>query len=99
MSLSKFGKFKLPRSHDQCRAVVCCVCAKKVKEGRNKNGVSEKITHLVGKFVFPGYTHLNTLHPTAICDSCRVTLSAMDKVCMTMVRLLGCDRWTNMICI
>ena len=32
MAVPTFGKSKLPRSHDECRALVCCVCSKKVKK-------------------------------------------------------------------
>ena len=76
-----FGKFKLPRSHDDSRAVVCCVCSKKVKKNQPSMPViSEKFSNLVKKFVFDGYTIQNSLYPTALCGTCRLTLTAMEKV-------------------
>ena len=82
MSLSKFGKVKVARSHEECRAIICSVCSKKVKQNRSSiRFVSEKQANLLRKFVFAGYNVNNTMYPTGICDSCRVTLTAIDKVC------------------
>ena len=79
MSSPKFGKLKVQRS--QCREIVCCVCAKKVKQNNKSiKKVSDKLAGLVRKFVFDGYTIQDPWYPTAICDSCRLTLSALEKV-------------------
>ena len=89
MSLSKFGKSHMPRSHEECRAIVCCVCSRKVKQTPTSTGfVSEKLSILVRKFVFEGYNTQNSLYPTAMCVSCRLTLSVLDKVRKTRCRLM-----------
>ena len=81
MSLRKFGKVKVGRSHEESRANVCCICSKKVKQNRcSIQVVSEKIANLFRKFVFADYNVNNNMYPTGICDSCRVTLTAIDKV-------------------
>ena len=80
-TLSKFGKIKTPRSHDESRAVVCCVCSKKLKVSQHSYKIiNERWSNLVRKFVFIGYSTRNPSHPTALCDICRLTLSAMEKV-------------------
>ena len=54
---------------------------KKVKQDKHCiKVVSEKWSDLVRKFVFSGYSIHNPLHPTALCVTCRTTLSALDKV-------------------
>jgi hypothetical protein len=79
--LSKFGKLRESRDHEESRAIICCVCSKKVKQDRTSvRVVSEKLSNLVRKYVFSEYTIHNTLHPTAICHTCRSTICAMDKV-------------------
>ena len=60
---------------------MCCVCGKKLKD--NKGGVkvvSEKLADLVRQFVHTNYSIHNSSHPTAICGTCRVTLSVFEKV-------------------
>ena len=80
-AMSKFGRVDKPRTHEESRAIVCCVCSKKVKQDKHSiKIVSDKLSDLVRKFVFSGYSIHNPLHPTALCASCRLTLSAMDKV-------------------
>ena len=80
---SKFGKQDTARTHDEARAVVCCVCGRKVK--KNKTGgtisfVSEKWEKLVRRFVYQDYSVHNNAHPTGLCVTCRLALSAADKV-------------------
>jgi ribosomal protein S26 len=82
-TLSKFGRQETARTHDEARAIVCCVCGRKVK--KNKTGgtvkvVNEKLANLVRKFVFEGFSVSNTSHPTAICVTCRLALCAVEKV-------------------
>ena len=82
-ALSKFGRAEGggARTHDESRTIVCCVCSKKVKQDKHCiKVVSEKWSDLVRKFVFSGYSIHNPLHPTALCVTCRTTLSALDKV-------------------
>ena len=83
-NLSKFGRLDSARTHEQARAIICCVCGRKVR--KNKTGgtvtvVSEKLSNLVRKFVFDGFTVHNTTYPTAMCVTCRLALSALEKVC------------------
>ena len=81
-NLSKFAGKKFARTHDDARAAVCCVCAKKVKD-KNKGGrpvVNDRLENLVRQFVHTNYSVLNSAHPTAICGSCRVTLLSHEKV-------------------
>ena len=80
---SKFGRQDIARTHDEARAVVCCVCGRKVK--KNKTGgtitfVSEKWEKLVRRFVYEGYSVQNTAYPTGLCVTCRLALSAAHKV-------------------
>ena len=83
-ALSKFGRVATARSHDECRQVVCCVCSKKVKQKNKRSGtikvISEKMSNLVRQYVFGGYSVQNPFHPTALCDSCRLTLCDFEKV-------------------
>ena len=96
MAVPTFGKSKLPRTHDECRALVCCVCSKKVKKNQPSMPViSEKYSNLVKKFVFDGYTTQNTLYPTALCGSCRLTLTAMDKVFIILYSMSKCQSMEN----
>ena len=83
-NLSKFGRLASAWTHEQARAIICCVCGRKVK--KNKTGgtvaaLSEKLSKLVRKFVFDGYTVHNTSYPTGMCVTCRLALSALEKVC------------------
>ena len=72
------------KSHDVARGGVCCVCWRKVKKTNPNSGVfkvvSDNLSKLVRKFVFDGYSVQNTAHPTAICDTCRKTLTSLEKV-------------------
>ena len=82
-SLSKFGKLDSARTHEQSRAIVCCCCGKKVKvnkKGGTVNIVSEKMSCLVRKYVYEGYSEHNTAHPTAMCVTCRLALTDLGKV-------------------
>ena len=82
-SLSKFGKLDSARTHEQCRAIVCCCCGKKVKVNKKDgtvNIVSEKMSCLVRKYVYEGYSEHNTAHPTAMCVTCRLALTDLGKV-------------------
>ena len=85
-NLSKFvpfGRYDAARTHDESRAIVCCVCGRKVKKSKAHGSVhvvSEKFSNLVRKFVYGGYSVHNTAHPTGLCITCRLALSAVDKV-------------------
>ena len=78
-SLSKFAARKYARTHDEARAVICCVCGKKVKLFDMKV-VNERVSNLVRQFVYDSYSIHNNSHPTAICGTCRITLYAFEKV-------------------
>ena len=80
-TLSKFGNKKSARTHEEARGCMCCVCGKKLKD--NKGGVklvSGKLADLVRQFVHKNYSIHNNSHPTAMCGTCRVTLSVFEKV-------------------
>ena len=81
---SKFGKLVSARTHEEARALICCACWKKVKKNNQGGGtvsvVSEKLSNLVRQFVFKNYSVNNSLHPTAMCVSCRLTLCSLEKV-------------------
>ena len=82
-SLSKFGRQDTARTHDEARAVVCCVCGRKViknKTGGTTTCVSDKFEQLVRRFVYSRYSVHNTAHPTGLCVTCRLSLSAAEKV-------------------
>ena len=84
-ALSKFGKFESPRTHEQARSMICCVCGRKVKvntKGGTVNKVSLRLSNLVRKFVYDGYSEQNSAHPTAMCVTCRLGLFELDKVCI-----------------
>ena len=80
-ALSKFSSKESARTHDQARAVICCVCGKKVKD---KSGgvrcVNERLSKLVCQYVYSSFSILNPSHPTAMCGTCRVTLCSWEKV-------------------
>ena len=74
-NLSKFAS--KARTHEEARAVVCCVCGRKVVA--RKGGfpcVSDRLANLVCKYVYENFSVQNSYHPTAICGTCRVTLGA-----------------------
>ena len=77
MSLSKERAI----THDEARAYICCTCGKKVntKTGGVK-AVSPKMANLVCQYVCASFSVQNTVHPTAMCGTCRLTLTAYDKV-------------------
>ena len=77
MSLSKERAI----THDEARAYICCTCGKKVntKTGGVKV-VSPKLANLVCQFVSARFSVQNSFHPTAICGTCRLTLTAYEKV-------------------
>ena len=78
-NLSKFAS--KARTHEEARAVVCCVCGRKVVA--RKGGfpcVSDRLANLVSKYVYENFSVQNSYHPTAICGTCRVTLGAFEKV-------------------
>ena len=60
-NLSKFvpfGQFDVARTHDEAKAIVCCICGRKVKKSKAHGSVhvvSEKFSNLVRKFVYSGY--------------------------------------------
>ena len=66
-------------SHDEARAYICCVCGRKVNTGGSKH-VSPKLASLVCQFVNASFSVLNSFHPTGMCVTCRLTLSAYEKV-------------------
>ena len=80
-AFSKFASKDSARTHDQARAVICCVCAKKVKD---KSGgvkcVNERLSNLVCQYVHSSFSIHNPSHPTVICGSCRLTLCSWEKV-------------------
>ena len=72
-------KLHSARNHEEARGAICCVCAKKV----GTNGIkviSEKYADLVRKYIFSDYSVKTSCHPTAICGSCRQTLTSFEKV-------------------
>ena len=77
MSLSK----ERPITHDEARAYICCTCGRKVniKTGGVKV-VSPKLANLVCQYVSASFSAQNTFHPTAMYGTCRLTLTAYDKV-------------------
>ena len=82
-TLSKFANAhkKYGRSHDDARCVVCCVCAKKLKDGKGgRSVINKRLEDLVRLHVYKDYSVCNTAYPTAICGSCRVTLNCLEKV-------------------
>ena len=81
---SKFGRVETSRTHEEARQVVCCVCSRKVSQANKRSGaikvVSDKMADLVRRFVYDRYSILNPLHPTALCVTCRLVLTAMERV-------------------
>ena len=80
---NKYLKGKYARSHYEARKVICCCCGKKVKCVKKSDSafiVNERFSNLVRKFVLPEFSEHNESHPIALCDSCRLTLAAHEKV-------------------
>ena len=85
-TMSKFVKKDSARTHDEARCVICCVCAKKVKDNTGgRRIVSNKLAALVRQFVHGSYSTYNNSHQTAICSSCRLTLVELDKVTLNII--------------
>ena len=81
-TLSKFGKLPSARTHDEARAIICCVCWRKVQQHKTSGVVkvvNEKLSNLVRQLVFNGYSVKNPSHPTAMCGNCRLTLCSLVK--------------------
>ena len=73
----------VPKTHDQSRKTICCVCGKKPKVFPSRKPIevlSDKQSNLVKQFVFEGYSVSHPLHPTALCLTCNTTLLAFEKV-------------------
>ena len=71
------------RSHEEARQIICCCCSKKTKSAKKHNPVrvvNDRFSDLVRKHVFSEYSVENISHPTALCDSCRLALVAIEKV-------------------
>lgn len=81
--MSKFEKGPIARTHEEARRIVCCCCGKKCKCIKNTGSafiVTERFSGLVRRFVEATYSDQNPEHPVALCDSCRLALSAHEKV-------------------
>ena len=90
---------KEPRTHEQSRQLVCCCCGRKVKFSKDKKPITvidEKLSGLIVKYVYSDFSISNSAHPTAICSTCRLTLTAMEKVIFYLflyfVILIFCSR-------
>ena len=77
---------KSARTHDEARAVVCCCCGRKVTDGK---GCSTKMAELVRQFAHKNFSVENLFHPTALCSTCRVSLSAFEKVRQNIIHTLA----------
>ena len=75
-SLSKFSKKESARTHEEARAVVCCVCGRKVKDGRT---VTDGLAGLVNEHVYTGYATEKDAFPVGICSTCQHTLDSLEK--------------------
>ena len=88
-TLSKFSKKGSARTHVEARAVICCVCGKKVKDKKGGVGfVNDRLSNLVRQYVHQDYSVQNISHPTAMCGSCRVTLGSYEKVIPKIMKFL-----------
>ena len=89
--MSKFTKKDSARTHEEARKVVCCACGRKAKKG-GISCVSPRFESLVCQYVYENFSVQNTYHPTAMCTTCRITLTAFEKVA-----LLICYKTNNFI--
>ena len=80
---AKYDKGDKGRTHEESRQVICACCGKKVKKYNQTkaqtNVMSSKYEQLVKKHIFSDYSICNENYPTALCDSCRPTLVAIEK--------------------
>ena len=80
---SKYVNIKESRTHEQSRQSVCCCCGRKVKFSGDKKTIrviDEKLSSMIVKFVYSDFSISNSAHPTAICTTCRLALTAIEKV-------------------
>ena len=79
----KYEKGSTARSHEESRQLICSCCAKKVRTHKSRNPIKKmnvRYEHLLKLYVFSEYSVNNTSYPSALCDSCRLTLVAIEKV-------------------
>ena len=80
MSSSKFVKKEAARTHEEARTSVCCACWKKTGDRKEiVKVVGERWASLVRQNIFSEFSVINTAHPTALCVTCRLALSAIEK--------------------
>ena len=81
----EYPKAKYGRSHQEARKVICCSCSRKV-ECSKKSGtiqlVSERYVNLIRQHIWGEYSPDNESYPTALCDTCRLALVVLEKVCL-----------------
>ena len=75
MPFSKFKKKDQPRTHEECRRLLCAMCSRKNCD----RVVTEKIADLIRKYHEKDYSKDNTLHPIGICSTCRKTMFELEK--------------------
>ena len=47
---------------------------------KNIKVIDEKLSSMIVKFVYSDFSISNSAHPTAICTTCRLALTAIEKV-------------------
>ena len=69
--------FRVPKTHGDALKSVCACCWRKKGPMRD---VLDKVSDQLKRFIYSEYNKESDIHPVVICDSCRVTLSYLDKV-------------------
>ena len=79
-----FDKLHAARTHEESRRAICCSCGRKVKKTSKSltpvKEVSSRFESLVQLYVYSEFSVKNVNFSTALCDTCRLALVALEKV-------------------
>ena len=71
------------RTHEECRQLIYTICSKKVKSTKGHSAItvlSERYEKIIKDFIIPDFSLGDDFYPTALCDTCRLGLVALEKV-------------------
>ena len=70
-------KFRVAKTHGDSLNTICAACWRKKGSVRP---VTEKLAELLCQFVYSDYSREGRIHPSVICDVCRITITGLEKV-------------------
>ena len=92
---------KQARTHEEARMAVCCICGKKPKGSSTTKPIlvlSDKQMELV-KMIREEYNFHNPMHPTGLCLTCNITLTAIKMVNDYMFQYITIFKMINLYCL